>query len=385
MDNFGYDVSGRQRVGSLTTLLDGKILNSDNTRLFQVVGTGTAAFINNKSNMPVTAGQFLERQSKRFCPYFSGKAQLIEETFDNFQPEVDVVKRVGYFSSNNVTPFDTNKDGVWLESGAGTIKVIISRAGVETLNVDITNWTGYADLAEYQNVANWQNFTVIAFDFLWLGGATFRLSVKTSKGFVTAHHFEYSGTAQDTFTLSPNQPVRYEIRSTTGTGSFRYICCQVATEASFDEAGETIAVYNASSITTNVVGTIYALKGVRKVASKRDMAIQILEMSLTNTASTDAGIVMLLLNPTLSANLTWATNSNFEEGTATNQTITAGTGRLLAAQTIGTSGGSTQAMKENFLSFLSGNINNTFDEYILAYMPTTNNQTVNGVLTLKEF
>lgn len=34
---------------------------------------------------------------------------------------------------------------------------------------------------------------------------------------------------------------------------------------------------------------------------------------------------------------------------------------------------------------MSSTINNTMDEYVLAYIPTTNNQTVNGVLTIKEY
>lgn len=108
---FGTDPSGRLRVGSLTTLLDGKILNADNTLLFETVGTGTGAFATNLFNMSVTAGQYLIRQSKRFNSYFSSKSQLVELTFDNLQPQSNVTKRVGYFSSNAVAPFNSSKDG----------------------------------------------------------------------------------------------------------------------------------------------------------------------------------------------------------------------------------------------------------------------------------
>lgn len=93
-NNFGTDPSGRLRVGSLTTLLDGKILNADNTLLFETVGTGTSTYANNKVNMAVAAGQYLIRQSKRFNPYFSGKAQLIEETYYTFQPQTGLTKRI---------------------------------------------------------------------------------------------------------------------------------------------------------------------------------------------------------------------------------------------------------------------------------------------------
>jgi hypothetical protein len=76
--------------------------------------------------------------------------------------------------------------------------------------------------------------------------------------------------------------------------------------------------------------------------------------------------------------------TKIQEGTATNQTITANTGRVVCAVPVNGSG-STDIIKENFLSFLSQSINNTMDEYVLAYMPTTINQSVNGVLTVKEY
>jgi hypothetical protein len=94
---------------------------------------------------------------------------------------------------------------------------------------------------------------------------------------------------------------------------------------------------------------------------------------------------MLLLNPTLSAPIVYTNNGKLQEGTATNQTITTCTGRLIASTPIGSEGGGTQVMRENFLAFLSNNIDNTMNEYVLAYMPITNNQSVSGILTVKEF
>lgn len=381
---FGMDASLRTRVSIATTLFDGKILNADNARLFQNIGTGTGLFVDNSYSMTVTEGQYFIRQARSFNPYFSGKSQLIELTADFFNAEVGKLKRFGYFSSNAVAPYDSNKDGVWLENDGTTIRLIISNNGSEKLNKVITQWDGYANLAEYQNIATWGNFTVIGIDFLWLGGAVLRLFVKTSTGFVLAHTFNYSGTSQGQFMRSPNQPVRYEIRSTAGSGTFRYICSQVATEGSFAESGETLSLVNIASITANTAGIIYALKGVRKLAAYRDIAVQIIDMAVSNTSpNQDAGMLMLLLNPTLSAPLVYATNSRIEEATATTQTISAYE-RIIAAISVA-AGGDTAIMAQNFLSYLKGNINNTFDEYVLAYLATTANQSVNGVLTIKEY
>jgi hypothetical protein len=335
--------------------------------------------------MSVTAGQWRIRQTKRFYPYFDGKSQRVECTFDQFAAQANTVKRVGYFSSNAVSPFASTYDGFWLENDGSSILLKAARAGTSTLSVDITAWTGYANLAEYQTLATWNNFTVIEFKFLWLGGAVLVLSVKTSDGFVEAHRFNYSGTAQDVFILSPNKPVRYEIRSTIGVGAFRPICSQVATEGSVDESGESLGVFNATAITTNAVGTYYALIGLKKQTTFRDVAVQISEISLGNTAITaDAGILLMILNPTLSAALTYNNNSRVQVAYATNQTITAGTGRVLAASPASQAGAAVQLSK-NFLSWLSSTLANAHDEYVLAYMPITANQTVHGIVDFKEY
>jgi hypothetical protein len=376
-NGFGVDSGGRTRVSQIITLLDGKILGADDTTLFENVGTGTFTFQNNTILMQVTAGQYCIRQSKRFNPYFSGKSQLIEETFEDFQLQPGIIKRVGYFSSNAVAPYDTSKDGFWLESNGDDGKFFMksSRGGTITLNNDVS-----AYFATY----NAENFTVGAHDFLWLGGAALRNFIKDTDGFDLISTMAFAGQQKGTFIQSPNQPIRYEIRSTTGVGQFRYICSQVASEGSFNEGGKTLSVYNATAITTNNIGTIYALKAIRKQVAFRDTAVQILDISVSNTATSDAGILMLIVNPTLSAPISYANKSKIQEGTPTNQTITSGTGRVVCAVPINISGAS-NTIKENFLSFLSQSITNTMDEYVLAYMPTTNNQTVHGVINLKEY
>lgn len=377
------DAGGRTRVSQSTTLFDGKILNQECTLLWDTKGTGTATFTNNKIDLTVAAGQYLIRQQKFFSPYFSGKSQLVEMTFDAFQRTTNITKRYGYFSSNAVAPYDSDKDGWWVESDGETIALVVSRFGTEVARIDWTDWDGYADLASY----DFSKFTVSFVDFLWLGGAVIRLFFKLSTGgFLLAHTFDYAGTAADVFMRSPNQPVRYEIRSTgNGVGSFRAICSQVSTEGSLDERGKNLVVFNATAVTTNVVGTIYALKGVRKVAAERDVFVRLNRISGAITGVTaDSGILMLILDPTLSAPLSWATKSRIEEGTATNQTVTANTGRVIAAVPLVSSAVS-QDLKRDQLAELWCGIDNTMGNVILAYMPLSTNQAFAGVIELTEF
>lgn len=300
------DAGGRQRVAQLRTLGDYKVLEYDHTSLLENAGTGTGVFSGNMYNMSVTAGQWYVRASKRFHHYFSGKSQVVEATFDNFQPQSDVVKRVGYFSSSTVSPYSETLDGFWLESDGNTIRLIASRAGIETLNVALEDWDRYDLLSEYQDVENWQNFTVVLFDFLWLGGAVLRLWVQTSAGFVLAHTFIHAGANQNVFIQSPNQPVRYEIRSSGGIGSFRYVCSQVSTEGSTDESGSSFGIdMGSDAITLAAIGTKYPILAVRK-AYKTNVAI-VKDVSILVASNNDRLRWTLEINPTLSAGLTFAT------------------------------------------------------------------------------
>jgi hypothetical protein len=386
------DAGSRVRTSQMTTLHDGKILNGDNIFLYDNQGPGTGTYANNKYNMSVTAGQYKVRQSKRFLPYFSGKSQLIEVTFDNFQVEANVVKRAGCFSSNAVAPFASNYDGFYIENDGTTIRLKADRNGTNTINVPWTSWDNYNLISSY----NWANFTVVAFDFLWLGGAVLRIFLKTELGFVLAHTVNYAGTATDTFILSPNQPVRYEIRSTTGTGSFRYICSQVSTEGSTTESGYNNSIISLStaanpSNTAATIGTRYPLKGIRKKVANRDNSVKVVFPKIL-VASNDIVIWTLELNPTLSAPLTYTDvlNSAVQEANgsaAAAITITVTTpGRVLASGIVTQNGMMPTGVFENdFLTSLGSTLDNTMDQIVLCIQPVTTNVTVNGVINFKEY
>lgn len=392
---FGLDAGGRTRISQITTLHDGKILNKDNTYIWDNQGTGTGLWGSNKYNMSVTAGQFLVRQSKRYLPYSSGKSQLIETTFDNFQVEAGVTKRVGYFSSINTTPFDTALDGFFLENDGTTFRLRAYRAGTSTLDIPWTSWDNYAQVSGY----DWSKFTVVAFDFLWLGGAVLRFFLKTSRGFVLCHTFNYASTATDVFILSPNQPVRYEIRSTSGTGSLRSICSQVATEGSIDENGYNVSVNSLSTLATPVnsvaaIGTTYPLKGVRKKAGFRDSPAKFLGINIATTSTNDICMWSIQLNPTITGTIgTWVdlnpvnavVHCNGSDTTVISATVTT-QGKVIAsgfasATAIISSG----AFEQDFLAYLGCSITDVMDELWLCIQPVTATISLVGTVSLKEY
>lgn len=371
--------AGTARVAQITTLFDGKTLRAENPLLWDTAGTGTATFEAGSIKLAVGAGQYLVRQGRFFAPYFSGKPQLAELTFDNFAPEAGLIKRYGYFSSNAVAPYDADFDGVYVEADDNTHWLVVVNAGTEVLRIRRDNWDCAPELESY----NWDNFTVSLIDFLWLGGAVLRLFIKDPAGdFILAHTYNHAGSAIGTFMRSPNQPLRYEIRSTVGAGYVRAICGQIASEGSISESGQPLALRNSALISANNVGTIYALKGLRKVAGYRDIPVRVHSVG-GGVSTSDSGLLLLLRNPTLSAPLTWAANSMVEEGTATNQTIS-NVGRILHATPL-VSAGVADPFVSSTLAWLSTALNNTPDELVLAYQPLTTQQSVVGVINLIEY
>lgn len=376
------DTGWRIRTSQTFTLFDGKVLNQEDTFQWDTKWTGTATFQDNKVNLSVTSWQYEIRQSKHWNPYFSGKPQLIETTYDNFVNEANVVKRVWYFSSNAVAPYDSDKDGVWLEADGTTYRLIVSNFWTEVFNIPWTSWDAYSSISTY----DWSKFTVNEIDFLWLWGAWLRLFLAIWWKFVLVHSIgTHTGTNTDTFMRSPCQPIRYEIRSTTWTGSFRSICSQVSTEGWLTEEGKSLVIFNSTWLACNTAGTIYALKWIKKQVANRNLHIEIDYISwFVATIRTDSWLLMLIANPTLSAPLTYANNSRIQEWTATNQTITAWTWRILVAVPL-VSNGETSNFASNALKSLPIDIDNTPWEYVLAYLPYTTTQTISWVIGITEY
>lgn len=374
------DPGGRSRVSNLNTLFDGKTVGTDDPQLWNNGGTGTGIFVNNQLNMSVDAGQYYIRTNRYRSPYGTGKPQLIEVTFDNFGTQANIIKRAGYFSSNFTPPYSDEFDGIWIENNSGTISFKAARKGVITIDKEFSTWDNYDALSFY----NWNNFTVLLFDFLWLGGTEIRLFIKTPNGFLLAHTEPWAGLNQNTFIENPNQPVRYEIRSTTGTGSMNAICSHVATEGSINQVGRSQSIFSTTPIETNTIGFQYAILGLKMINVVESPSLILTNASMVNTTSNDFGLLQVIINPTLSSPLSYVNNGFVQQGIPTNQTITPGTGRIIAS-TPASTGARLEALDDNLYSYVGRNFTGVSDEIILAYLPTSPSQTVFGEITVKAF
>jgi hypothetical protein len=385
LTGISLDAGGRLRTSQLTTLGDLKTLNEDDTLLLENTGTGTFTWADNKCNLSVTTGQYAIRRSRHYFPYFSGKSQPVEVTFDGFQTQAGVTKRVGYFSSNAVAPYDSNKDGFWIEDDGTTKYIVVSRYGTETHRTALANWNGDKAMLTY----DWSKFTVVWFDFLWLGGAELRVFVKTGEGFVLAHSYSnHPGVSTNTFTKSPNQCVRYEVRGDSDAGSLRAICAQVSTEGSINESGKQRSIDTThTAITLAAIGTTYPIIGLRKKTTHRDRAVKQIGVAAF-VGSTDSILLSLQRNPTLSAPLTWSdvTNSAAQQGLATGaQTVTTPGEKLFARALTQNVVIPPNILDNDFLSSIGMSIADVSDELILCGTPITATVSVTGIIGFKEY
>lgn len=379
------DAAGRMRSSFPTTLGDYKQVGFDRTLLFSDVATGTGAWSNNKYVMSVAGSQYVIKQSRRVHPYFSGKSQIVEITFDRFEHEENVTKRVGYFSSSTAAPYTATLDGFFLESDGTEYYLRCYRNGTLTVSVPSQAWDNWTDVNKY----NFQFFTVIMFDFLWLGGAVLRFWIKTDQGFSLIHTVHYAGSSEDVFILNPSQPLRVEIRGNNGGGQMRFICAQVATEGQIDEAGQGYSINTTSAeINLATADTRYPLIGVRKKAARLEASVALTSMNIGVSSANDRGVWELHLNPTLSAPITWADVTNFsvQKGTGNGIITVTSPGVILDSGPISTNIPiPSDALQHNFFSYLSQQLNGTMDEYILCVTPQTAGIASTGYMDFKEY
>ncbi len=374
------DPAGRARSSQITTLFDGKTLDVDGVRIWETLGTGANTFSVNKMQMAVAAGQYCIRRGRYKTPYGAGKPQLIEFTLDNFDTDVGTVKRVGYFSSSSVAPYTANLDGFFMENDSGAVSIKAYRNGTLTMNVPFTSWTNYALLAGY----DFAEFTVGFFDFLWLGGTALRLFLKTPSGFILAHEEPWASLHQDTFIASPNHSVRYELRSTTGSGNMSAICSQVATEGDVRQIGKSVCLPMGASVPVTGSTSIYAIKGIKLRADRPSVVIKLTSAAAVKASQNDFGVILVYRNPALSAALTYANAGNVQQADANGTQLV--TGGDIVAASASTESGVIDGLEDSFLSFIGSSIAGVSDEYVLAYMPVSATaQSVRGVLCYKEF
>jgi len=247
-DSANLDAFGRLRISDAFTLGDYKHLYGldpnfrDTTTpggnvTFQSLQSCARLSTNNSPTASVI------HQTKMYHQYQPGKSQVMKSTFNFYANDVNVVKRTGYFDSNNGIYLEQSANGALSftirtdTSGTPTDarRVYQSEWNKDTCNTSISgpNGNGSFDL----DITKTQIFFT---DFQWLGVGRVRCGFVHDGKVVVAHEFLNSNNLATVYMSNPNLPVRCEIFNTGATtgGFMDQICSTVLSEGGYVEAGQ---------------------------------------------------------------------------------------------------------------------------------------------------
>lgn len=391
-DTGNIDAFGRARVSQVTTQFDAKQLH-DNLPLFideETIGTGAAAHSTTEARSQLTTAATSDAvilQTKQRFNYQSGKSQLIFMTFNNFQAETNITKRIGYFSSSTTTPFTADLDGLFLESD-GNVSINIYKTGTLTEQTDQSSWNidPLDGTGESGITVDWQDNQILIIDFEWLGVGRVRWGLVVDGLIYYFHESKFANTTQGVYMSSPNQPLRWELRqSGAGSGTFNVICSSVNSEGSLNKLGKILSDnLGTTHVNANSTSTKYALLGIRLQTAKVDTLVDLINYSILATTS-DNQLIEVWLNPTVAGTFTYnsVTNSSVQVAKGASggtNTVTGGT--LLYSRYI-TAQDATPVNLENAIR-LGMAIDGTLDEIVITCNPLTSNSDVLASIDWRE-
>jgi hypothetical protein len=350
-DTAQNDAFGRLRTSEITSLLELKHVYDKQPFLEDEVvnGNGTS----NKELPAIqlavtTAGDYVIRQSFNSAPYQPGKSQIFEASFANLDVSLAnkdyIIKRVGYFTSDITNPYNSEFDGFFLESTGDTngVKFCIYNQGTLVEEASQTDW-----LTTDWDPANidWTATQLMMVDYQWLGVGRVRFYMVLDG--VPRLFFERTAANQDSsaYMLSPNKPIRYELRCITENASdtFDQICSQVSMEGSLNNLYKLASFANVSSAISIARNRICGILGFRLDNSDyRGVVAKLRNYSVLQTTN-DNYVLRIIKNPVFdTVTPTWTNIDNTPisyDNTADNTyEITLGNGELILETIIGAAG-----------------------------------------------
>jgi len=309
------DAFGRTEVSQITTQLDLKQSSGELVDFIDTVtvGTGQKVYNTNESSTTLSVAANGDRvicQTFQRTNYQTGKAKVVKITFNGFQSQPDVIKRIGYFSSDFGSPYNVNVDGVWLESDSDGIYTNVYRRGISSSSTPSSSWNG-EDISD----VDWSKNQLLKIEFAWLGVAAVKWSLFRNGAWVNFHTDIFDNTLTMPYMIYPNHPIRWEIFSDDGVGEFTFICASSETEGAISQIGKIKGVdrgnnFQNANNTSNTYANIGMALDETKPLSFRNAVVDVVGISAV-ALTTDAYVWRLYRNPNISGTaLSWSSTSN---------------------------------------------------------------------------
>jgi hypothetical protein len=314
-DSANIDAFGRLRVSQKTNLIS--VMQTFDELPYvldtEILGAASSTYdYSRSSSLMATSGSdaFVIRQTYERSVYIPGTSLTNDWTFSNFQVEPNIIKRVGSFTSNFVTPFSGNLDGLFLESDpidGYTVNIWCSGSQIERTaqqdwNTDPLDGTGISGIS-----ASFTDSQIFAVDLQWLGVGRVRWGFVIGGEFVQVHESNHANEGLTrVYMREANKPLRWEIRQTgAGSGALEQICAASQIEGSLRGTTKSVSVnFGSTKLDLATAKTRYLVAAVRAESGKESARIFDTILSFYS-ATNDSFLYEVLLNPTFSAPLTW--------------------------------------------------------------------------------
>ena len=260
IDDGYHDAFGKLRVSNPYTLLDIKFPSDttgtsdflkNNMLICTDYNSATATFGSSKCVMTTSenSGYYIT-QSRKYCIYQPGKSLLFLASgiIDDSTNNGTYTARIGYFDVNN---------GLFFENNSGTINIVLRNNANDDTSITQTNWnidkfngTGISGLT-----IDFQKSQLFVIDFEWLSVGRIRFGFYLFGRIYYCHQITNINSLTAPYMLTPNLPIRHEIRLTSsGEVTLTQICSSVISEGGYNPIGRPFSINNGTtSITASSV------------------------------------------------------------------------------------------------------------------------------------
>lgn len=408
-DSPSIDAFGRARTSTAFNQFNSKQVNDNLDIVWDTETGGTSGnIVYNKDNAEsvlsvAVSGDYVIRQTNSRFNYQPGKSETIFETGIIGEPDGngDINSIIGYFNSSEVAPYSTDYDGLYFENDGTNINVVIAHKGSITKypksswNVDKFDGSGNELNPSNINI-DFNKCQIFTIDFEWLGVGRVRFGFVIDGKIYYCHYVNNANNVESVYMQSPNHSVRYEIRSTGGSGSLTQICSSVQSESGTQTIGLSktfnTGVTEAQAYDINGLDT-YPLISIRLNENYINTIIEISKINIISTSKSDYRWE-LILNPTISVG-----GDSFTYSYLSNSSVDIGVGgRTTNPYEVTASGGikidsgyisdveKTTSPSPDILFNLGKSINGTYDILVLcvSQVGSTFNDDIYASITWKE-